>query len=95
MNITKHSISKLISRFIAIILGILIYAAIAPSLRSSSIALQEGIEPTLINPKITLALIVLTPVVFCVQSKLKWLKLTGWLLLFLMLTLVFAPALLI
>ena len=89
MNITKHSIAKLMSRFIAIILGILIYSAIAPSLMSNSVAIQEGIEPTLINPNIILALIILIPVVFCMQSKLRWLKLTGWLLLCLMLAFIF------
>jgi hypothetical protein len=89
LNVTKQSIAKLISGFIALVLGFLIYAVIAPSLMSNSVAVEQGMEPLFINPKIILGLVVLVPVVFCVQTKFRWLKLTGWLLLFLMVVLVF------
>ncbi len=88
MNITRHSIAKLMSSIIAFVFGFLIYAAIAPSLMSNSVAIEQGMEPSFINPKVILGFIILIPVVFCAQSKLRWLKLTGWSLLCLMFALV-------
>lgn len=89
MKTTKQLLAKFISGLAAIILGVLIYSMIAPSLMPNSVAIEQGMQPSLMDPKIIWACVVLTPVLFCIQPKYRRLKLTGWLLLLLLMSVLF------
>ena len=69
MKTTKQLLAKFISGLAAIILGGLIYSMVAPSLMPNSVAIEQGMQPSLMDPKIIWACVVLTPVLFCIQPK--------------------------
>lgn len=83
----KIATYKIMSKLLSVILGLVIYSEIVPSILPNEIAIEHSIEPSIVNPKFVWFAIISIPVICCLQTKSRWLRALGWVLLCLLMAL--------
>jgi hypothetical protein len=80
-NMNIIAIYKIMSKLLSVTSGLVVYSEIVPSILPNEIAIEHSIQPSIVNPKLVWFAIISIPVICCLQTKSRWLRALGWVLL--------------